>query len=253
MTIVKGERVDSYNGNPREDVFASMGNRFDFVYAVDKKPSVRIQQIGLAMKIALLATATAMALAAGAAQAVTIPGTADPFLAGAPAGATVSWFGGGPFVDTAEAESPVSIAVTAGQTVNIYDVTGGVSNCTGCTLLGPTGAGGYNLDSAAFTATGFTPLVTSYSNLPINSLIGLFNGPSAAVFEIGNGGSFVVPTGATALYLAVADGYQWNNNIGSFSAIAAVPEPATWAMMLVGFGGLGAAMRARRKTLAAAA
>ena len=27
----------------------------------------------------------------------------------------------------------------------------------------------------------------------------------------------------------------------------AVPEPATWAMMLVGFGGLGAAMRSRRK------
>jgi hypothetical protein len=28
---------------------------------------------------------------------------------------------------------------------------------------------------------------------------------------------------------------------------AGVPEPATWAMMLVGFGGLGGAMRARRK------
>jgi hypothetical protein len=27
----------------------------------------------------------------------------------------------------------------------------------------------------------------------------------------------------------------------------AVPEPATWAMMLVGFGGLGAALRSRRK------
>jgi hypothetical protein len=32
-----------------------------------------------------------------------------------------------------------------------------------------------------------------------------------------------------------------------------VPEPATWAMMLVGFGGLGAAMRARRKQALAAA
>jgi len=29
--------------------------------------------------------------------------------------------------------------------------------------------------------------------------------------------------------------------------IAAVPEPATWAIMLVGFGGLGAAMRGRRR------
>ena len=30
-----------------------------------------------------------------------------------------------------------------------------------------------------------------------------------------------------------------------------VPEPATWAMMLVGFGGLGLAMRSRRRPIAA--
>ena len=30
--------------------------------------------------------------------------------------------------------------------------------------------------------------------------------------------------------------------------IRAVPEPATWAMMLLGFGGIGLAMRRRRKT-----
>ena len=32
-----------------------------------------------------------------------------------------------------------------------------------------------------------------------------------------------------------------------------VPEPATWAMMLLGFGGLGATMRQRRKSIAATA
>jgi hypothetical protein len=37
---------------------------------------------------------------------------------------------------------------------------------------------------------------------------------------------------------------------GTFST--AVPEPASWAMMLVGFGGLGVAMRTRRKALVAA-
>ncbi len=33
--------------------------------------------------------------------------------------------------------------------------------------------------------------------------------------------------------------------------VTGVPEPATWAMMLVGFGGLGAAMRSRRGQAAA--
>ncbi len=33
----------------------------------------------------------------------------------------------------------------------------------------------------------------------------------------------------------------------------AVPEPATWGLMLAGFAGLGAALRGRRKTLASPA
>lgn len=41
-------------------------------------------------------------------------------------------------------------------------------------------------------------------------------------------------------------------NVSSATFSASVPEPATWAMMLVGFGGLGAAMRSRRKQATAA-
>jgi hypothetical protein len=50
---------------------------------------------------------------------------------------------------------------------------------------------------------------------------------------------------------------QYANEVSNQAAIlfqaAAVPEPATWAMMLAGFGGLGVAMRSRRKTLPAVA
>lgn len=50
---------------------------------------------------------------------------------------------------------------------------------------------------------------------------------------------------ASGKVMQSADGHQ------SF-AIAAVPEPATWAMMLTGFGLVGAATRRRRSTVVAA-
>jgi hypothetical protein len=36
-------------------------------------------------------------------------------------------------------------------------------------------------------------------------------------------------------------------------SLTAVPEPATWAMMLIGFGGLGAMIRRRNRAAMAAA
>lgn len=49
-------------------------------------------------------------------------------------------------------------------------------------------------------------------------------------------------------------GYESDNHtVGFFTAMGGVPEPATWAMMLMGFGGMGAMMRGRRKQAAAAA
>ncbi len=47
-----------------------------------------------------------------------------------------------------------------------------------------------------------------------------------------------------ALSLIVA---QFNLPVGSAPPVSAIPEPATWAMMLVGFGAVGGAMRMRRR------
>jgi hypothetical protein len=64
--------------------------------------------------------------------------------------------------------------------------------------------------------------------------------------------SFTATGAATnVVFSAVGDGINIDPVIDNVS-VAGVPEPASWAMMLVGFGGLGAAMRsARRKTVTA--
>ncbi len=60
-------------------------------------------------------------------------------------------------------------------------------------------------------------------------------------------------TAGQAVGLAVDyDGVYYNDSTGVNFTITSVPEPAAWALMLVGFGGLGAAMRARRRATVAA-
>jgi subtilisin-like proprotein convertase family protein len=44
----------------------------------------------------------------------------------------------------------------------------------------------------------------------------------------------------------------WKLSLAGAPTPGGVPEPATWAMMLMGFGGLGAVLRRRRAALAAA-
>ena len=70
--------------------------------------------------------------------------------------------------------------------------------------------------------------------------------------------SFILNTGATtptALHFGVGDG-NFSDNSGEYWITVTqlgVPEPATWAIMLAGFGGLGAALRQRRRTTRALA
>jgi hypothetical protein len=48
--------------------------------------------------------------------------------------------------------------------------------------------------------------------------------------------------------------FAWDNpvQVGTWSAKVFIPEPATWAMMLVGFGWIGGTMRSRRRAAPAA-
>lgn len=204
---------------------------------------------------ALSALVLTGALAASAAPAATVivDAKSDIFLAGQSSVPTNFPF----HVDPTGGAGllPPALGVHAGETLT-FSATGTVSCCLGgAPTSGPDGGpAGFGPSSIP----GFGN-VGSYSGVAF-PLVGVFGGPSLttpwSIFVIGSSDTVAVPIGATKLYLGLPDalgfgavpGY-YDDNTGSFSVqVAGVPEPASWAMMLIGFGGLGAAMRgARRK------
>ena len=195
---------------------------------------------------------------------VTVPGTADPWLAGMPPGSTAS---GG---DVVPAQSPVEVPgldLGAGGFLTFSGATGGVSNEAGCP---PTC---YPIDGGAHPKFGaiFFPHWAGAENgiatvtAPMNALVGVILGegqPNLSpapesldfqslgrdfltlspklkqVFFIGDGLTstgavqhFNVPAGATRLFLGTMDNNNWFDNSGSLSVrVAATPRGpcSTW-------------------------
>ena len=176
---------------------------------------------------------------------VEVKGLADIWLAGQPDGTILA--AGWPRDDVAPANSPVSVPVAAGSTLSIL-ATGGTSNVTTpCAGANPDGCGIADLSGYAHgPANALSSLV-----VPANALVGVFVGagvpsgttPTGLVmlapnafailsplmqqtFFIGDGltgtGSgavqqFVVPAGATQLFLGSSDAEAANyDNFGEF-------------------------------------
>jgi hypothetical protein len=150
---------------------------------------------------------------------------------------------------------PASIAVHAGETLDIT-ATGTASCCLGGSPTNGPDGGGLG-GAASISAYGD---VGAFNNPVQFPLVGVFGGPTLttpwSIFVIGSSDlGVVVPTGATTLYLGLPDALGFNNppgyyndNTGSFTvSIGGVPEPSTWAMMLVGVGLMGVALRASRR------
>ena len=99
--------------------------------------------------------------------------------------------------------------------------------------------------------------ITGLANVTGSNNLFYLTGP---FFVDGNGLGFSTAAGS-AVNLFVTTDTRYRVNAGGLStgfvtasasaAIAAVPEPATWAMMIGGFGVIGAAARRRRRVTAA--
>jgi hypothetical protein len=134
------------------------------------------------------------------------------------------------------------------------------SNPVACDA-GPAGCAGAFTASGSFSApagyefvqgTISTNAINALTNLNLSSVMlngqsfSLFS-PNAGVFEFGG----LTPISLLSTNTLVVSGYT--GGAGAFSgdltfAAGAVPEPATWAMMLLGFAGIGSVARRRRNT-----
>jgi hypothetical protein len=205
----------------------------------------------------------------GFAQAVSfsVPGTANPYLAGMPDGSTAP-------PDQAPYQSPVEVTglnLAAGGTLTFTGATGGVSNTPTCDGTNCSSIDGNVYNGVLFYDHG-EDAQNGMSDIkaPINSLVGVFltdsrpdltPAPSKLDFEaiglnfailspepkqvffIGDGMTsegtvqqFSIPSSATRLFLGAMDGGEWLNNSGAIMVNVAqvIPEPEVYAMLLAG-------------------
>ena len=128
------------------------------------------------------------------------------------------------------------------------------STSTGCDAAGDNCTTGFE-NSARFIVNGITfRLGDGNANGgigPISPGNGYFE-TAARSFANAGGYSqdFSVGAGGTNGNFFVFDDNLGDNSGGITLSIAAIPEPATWAMMILGFGVIGGALRRRRRTAA---
>jgi len=217
---------------------------------------------------------------------VTVPATTDIWLAGQPSGVYVTGYFG---FDTAPANSPIAINVTAGDIITFPSVSGSTSVDAYC-YAGPDG--GCYADQSSFSPspasndyngpadaligvflnsasgplpintsnvpTGFVPGLDYQANSNGNEGLSAYSPALDQIFFIGDGltgtgtgtvQQFTAPVGATTLYLAVADSV--GGSVGNLGSIqVGVPEPDTTLLLPLQLGAALLVLLALRRRVA---
>ncbi|HVT91037.1 MAG TPA: pilus assembly protein TadG-related protein [Tepidisphaeraceae bacterium] len=189
---------------------------------------------------------------------ITAQSKANPWLAGMPNGTTANDY------DSAPLDSPsqvTGLSIVPGEKLN-FDFSGGASYLPGQAANGPDGTTSFILYNHIYTGYN-TGRENGFSNLtaPITAVVGVFLNDSQPntqgapppdldfssdssrdfstlspqlrqPFFIGDGmradgvtpQDFIVPAGATRLYIGIMDGQQWSDNSGSFNTTVIIPS-----------------------------
>lgn len=192
---------------------------------------------------------------------ITALAKANPWLAGMPNGTTANDYDSAP---DCTPQQVTGLTIMEGATLN-FSFAGGVSYLPGTSASGPDGNTGFILYNHIYTGfSGGREHGKSNLTAPITSVIGIFltdanptteGSPPADLdftsdasrdfatltpelrqpFFIGDGlradgstrQSFIVPTGASRLFIGVMDGQQWSDNSGSFTTNVSFPMTIT--------------------------
>ncbi len=156
--------------------------------------------------------------------------------------------------------APTTATITGGINYSTFfaNAQGGSSAVTDFNVLLGNGSN-YNAGNFAPFQSGVNAIL-NLTSLQTGTLNFVANGGSAPLFSFALSGLFTangqgaLPGGGLTLTnqtqidgTTIAAGSN-----GTLAVTAAVPEPATWAMMLVGFGAMGVSLRRRRKPTALA-
>lgn len=192
------------------------------------------------MKTFALAATAAAALLATSASAATF---ADPWTSSPDGGISVVFGDNG--LGTAGAENVPNETTTT----HAYNASTGEFTDTFAFQL-PSGQIGFTLSSIGFQSNSTLQLTSfTWNGFDVDfTNVGDSNGGGVmsldGPFPVVAGGPQVLTVKGTGGAQAVFDG------TATFSRVAAVPEPATWGLMILGFGGAGAMLRRRRERLA---